>query len=169
MRLDTILETEAQPDGRLVELRRLQRISAQIAATTDVDALLDTAVPALEAQLLRLRSLQRSEFVRRFAFYPRAETVFFDGEYLVRGVAAKILWKLLRLAQTEGRPEMSNRELRLDRSLGLPKYRDNLESRLILLRNRLAERCPGVRLAAVRRGRFTLEVDVPFELEERDG
>jgi len=92
-------------------------------------------------------------------------SIFLGEHYLIKGVAGAILWKLLRLHR-EGRSEFSNRELRLDASLGLPEVSDNLEARLLLLARRLAEHGAGLRIEKTGRGRFRLAVPRPVSLTE---
>lgn len=98
--------------------------------------------------------------------YGANDSVFIDENYLIKGVAGAILWKLLREYTQQGRCEFNNRELRLDASLRLPDVADNLEARLVLLQRRLLESRTGIRLEKTGRGRFRLCVEHPLRLEE---
>ncbi|ADZ71008.1 GAF domain-containing protein [Polymorphum gilvum] len=100
--------------------------------------------------------------------YPRDDSLFLDDDYLIKGVAGAILWRLLRQNAETGRTEFSTRELRLDRSLKLPDHAENLDARLVLLRRRLEERGACLRIERSGRGRFRLVATCGIALMDMD-
>jgi hypothetical protein len=101
--------------------------------------------------------------------YAGDESVFIDDDYLIKGVAGAIFWKLLREYAAGRRSEFTNKELRLDAGLRLPALSENLEARLILLERRLSERCAFIEIEKTGRGRFRLAVCRPVKLVEMPG
>jgi adenylate cyclase len=99
-------------------------------------------------------------------YYQADDSVFAGGEYVIKGVPGRILWKLARDYAGEGRTAFTNRELRLDEQLGLPAGNDNLEARLVALRRRLEAGEWGIALERVARGRLELRVSRPLALVE---
>jgi hypothetical protein len=100
------------------------------------------------------------------SYYQADDSVFVDGAYVVKGVPGRILWKLLREYEADGRVSFTNRELRLDERLGLPPGNDNLEARLLVLRKRLAVLDCGIGLDRVARGQLALHLGAPLTLSE---
>jgi len=98
--------------------------------------------------------------------YAANDSVFVGDDYLIKGVAGAIFWKLLRDYLREHRTEFTNRELRLDPTIRLPDIADNLEARLVLLQRRLLERSPHLRIEKTGRGRFRFRVERPVQLLE---
>ncbi len=128
----------------------------------------------LTMQLLRLESvavtteasaaLQPRELMVKH--YAADDSVFIDDDYIIRGVAGRLLWRLLQLHSEQHRSEFTNREFRLDPSLDLPGYKDNLETRLILLRKRLADRSKALSITSTGRGTFRFTVQGAVNLQE---
>jgi adenylate cyclase len=98
--------------------------------------------------------------------YPRDNSIFLGDDYLIKGVAGAILWKLLSDYLLHQRVDFSNRELRCDPAIRLPDIVDNLEARLILLTKRLDERSEFIRIEKTGRGRFRLRVGRRLSLVE---
>lgn len=86
------------------------------------------------------------------------DSVFIDNEYLIKGVPGRLMMFLLRIHQREGRADFTNREIRLAEELRLPDIKDNLETRLLLLRRRLEEKGAPIQLMRTGRGRIRLEL-----------
>lgn len=91
-------------------------------------------------------------------YHAASHSVFCNQDYVIKGVAGAILWRLLNEHVATGRTEFTNREIRLDPAIKLPDVVDNLEARLILLRRRLDEQRPGIALLKCGRGRLKLQV-----------
>ncbi|WP_372841121.1 GAF domain-containing protein [Phaeovulum sp.] len=99
-------------------------------------------------------------------YYAADQSVFLDHDYLIKGVAGAILWRLLREYQATGRTDFALRELRVDPALRLPAHAENLDARMILLRRRLEERQSCLRIEKAGRGRFRLAIACRLTLEE---
>jgi len=100
--------------------------------------------------------------VRHFA---RDDSIFLGHDYLIKGVAGAILWRLLREHVATARVVFNTRELRLDPSLRLPQHAENLDARLVLLRKRLEEREAPIRLEKCGRGQLRLCIAGAVTLE----
>ena len=110
-----------------------------------------------------------SETAVTIRHYTSDDSVFLGHDYLIKGVAGAILWRLVREYAKSGRTDFNTRELRLDRTLRLPEFAENLDARLVLLRKRLDERGACIRIEKSGRGRFRLAIGARLVLEEIRG
>lgn len=150
---ESLLAVVAHIVASAIELDRVggQPVATPVATPSDLTARRAEDAGSVPAAIIR--------------YFPTDGSTFVDGEYLIKGVAGRILWRLLNDYQVDGRTEFTNREVRLDRSLEMPAYRDNLESRLVLLQRRLDERQAPVRIRKTGRGKFRLESEAALSLE----
>lgn len=117
-----------------------------------------------EASITAMHERAQCETVR-IRHYPCDDSIFLGHDYLIKGVAGAILWRLLREHEATGRTDFTTRELRLDRTLRLPDHAENLDARLVLLRRRLEEKDACVRIEKTGRGLFRLICDGSIALE----
>lgn len=109
-------------------------------------------------------SVSRSEKLR-VRYYEADDSVFVEGEYLIRGLPGKILWLLLTLREKEGRTTFLNRELRLHPFLKIPAVNDNLATRLLMLQRRLDDKQLPIQLLREERGRLRIVCDLTIVLD----
>ncbi|MGV2980525.1 GAF domain-containing protein [Camelimonas sp. ID_303_24] len=96
------------------------------------------------------------------------DSVFVDGVYIVKGVAGALLRLMIEWRLSEGRSEFTNREMRLAAGGRMPEIKDNLETRLLLLRRRLDEKQAPIRVVRIGRGRVRLEASGALTLAIRE-
>jgi len=138
----------------------------QIAARHLAAAMSNIRLPASPSRTVALR--RKGAFSKRSSVvkhYKSDDSIFIDDAYLIKGIPGRLLWKLLEAFVGTGRMAFTNKEIRLDAGLRLPDIKDNLETRLILLRRRLDERCQFMRLVHAGRGQLHLEVRRKLTLE----
>jgi hypothetical protein len=163
-RLLGILYVEDTDAGRFAydDEDALVALAGQLASAIQM---LHVVIDATDEHASERRTLRtpggRPLMVRRFAVN---DSVFLGKDYLIKGVAGAIFWKLVSDHVRDGRTEFTNRELRVDPSIRLPEISENLEARLILLERRLVERGDAIRIEKTGRGRFRLVVRQPLEL-----
>jgi adenylate cyclase len=132
-------------------------LAAHAVALAADDDLAETSAPRTAS------SFDTTLTLRHFA---ADDSVFAGGDYVIKGVAGAILWKLVRAHVATGLCEFSNRELRLSPELRLPTHAENLEARLVLLERRLREKALPIQMEKTGRGRFRLAVQANLSLLE---
>lgn len=145
----------------------LVTVAALVANAIEVERAREAGedAPAARANLANTET-DASAPATHVRFFAVDGSTFLNGDYLIKGVAGRILWSLLGHYTRERRVEFTNKEVRLDPSLELPEFRDNLDSRLILLKRRLDERAAPIRIEKTGRGRFRLLVQTALRLDE---
>lgn len=124
--------------GRLVgvlclqspEIGRFQAVDEQVVAIACRQLSAAMAAMSVEPEIEPPRDAPCSseEGPASVRHYAADDSVFIEDRYLIKGVAGRILWLLLRDFTSKGRLDFSNKELRVDPKLGLPGFRDNLET-----------------------------------------
>jgi hypothetical protein len=161
-----VLCLQSEEAGRFAVVdERLALIAARQIAATMAMIQLEAAREPEEPRRDHPRIANQTGPCSVIKYYKSDDSVFIDDAYLVKGVPGRILRKMICAYLSNGRNEFTNREIRLDSSLQLPDFKDNLETRLILLRRRVEERCDFLQIVPISRGRFRFDVTRRLRLE----
>lgn len=164
-RLQGVLCLQDQTPGRfLAANERVLQIAARHLAIAISN--IKAARPASRKVALHRKGALSKRIISVVKHYKSDDSIFIDDTYLIKGVPGRLFWKLLGAFIGTGRKAFTNKEIRLDAGLRLPDIKDNLETRLILLRRRLDERCEFVRLVHAGRGQLHMEVRRQIKLRE---
>ena len=161
-----VLCLQSETAGRFTALdERLALVAARQIAATWAMIRLEAMRDAEEPRRDNPRIASQTGPCSVIKHFGSDDSVFIDDAYLVKGVPGRILRKIASAYLSEGRSEFSNKEIRLDSSLQLPDFKDNLETRLILLRRRIEERCDFLQIVPIGRGRFRFDAKRRLKLE----
>jgi len=162
-----VLCLQSEQTGRFTAMdERLALVAArQIAVTMAMIRLKAAALPPDEPRHDHRGISNQAGPCSLIKHYKSDDSVFVDDAYLVKGMPGRILWKIVQSYLSNGRSEFTNKEIRLDTSLQLPDIKDNLETRLILLRRRIEERCDFLQIVSTGRGRFRFDAKRRLKLE----
>jgi adenylate cyclase len=161
-----VLCLQSEVAGRFAACdERLALVAARQIAATMAMIRLDAAKDPEEPRRNRSGIANQSGPSSVIKHYESDDSVFIDDAYLIKGVPGRILRKIVFTYVSSGRNEFTNKEIRLDSSLQLPDFKDNLETRLILLRRRVEERCDFLQIVPTGRGRFRFDVKRRLKLE----
>jgi adenylate cyclase len=162
-----VLCLQSEEAGRFTAMdERLALVAArQIAVTMAMIRLKAAALPPDEPRRDHLGMANQTGPCSLIKHYKSDDSVFVDDAYLVKGMPGRILRKIVYAYLFNGRSEFTNKEIRLDTSLQLPDIKDNLETRLILLRRRIEERCDFLQIVSTGRGRFRFDAKRRLKLE----
>ncbi|MBO9579680.1 MAG: GAF domain-containing protein [Sphingobium sp.] len=145
-------------DEAALEILAGQAANALMASECEVVATEPEPIPIVSATTVGGRNI-------RVAHHRLDDSVFVDGNYIVKGIAGALLRLMLEWQLNEGRSEFTNREMRLALGARMPEIKDNLETRLLLLRRRLEEKQAPIRIVRIGRGRLGLEADGQVTLD----
>jgi len=162
-----VLCLQSEEAGRFTTIdERLALVAArQMAVTMAIIQLKAAALPPDEPRRDHLGTANQAGPCSLIKHYKSDDSVFVDDAYLVKGMPGRILRKIVYTYLSNGRSEFTNKEIRLDSSLQLPDIKDNLETRLILLRRRIEERCDFLQIVSTGRGRFRFDAKRRLKLE----
>ena len=162
-----VLCLQSEQTGRFTAMdERLALVAArQIAVTMAMIRLKAAALPPDEPRHDHRGISNQAGPCSLIKHYKSDDSVFVDDAYLVKGMPGRILRKIVQSYLSNGRSEFTNKEIRLDTSLQLPDIKDNLETRLILLRRRIEERCDFLQIVSTGRGRFRFDAKRRLKLE----
>lgn len=154
-------ERMAFRDEDTAALEILAREAAR--ALTRIERLAETATPELASPAGNAVACGREV---RVTYHRFDDSIFVDGTYIVKGIAGALLHLMLEWHLSDGRCEFSNRELRLVLAPRMPGIKDNLETRLLLLRRRLEEKQAPVQVVRIGRGRLRMTSSGPLIMVE---
>ncbi len=131
------------------------------------DGIVEDGVEEKELLLKHNRLLKSFEAKADFVYFSSNETVTLNGEFLVKGIPAKILRQLLVEYLDSGKTEFEYRDFKRNLDITLGQKNSNFEVRFYRLAQKFEEKFPSICLEKSTRGRFLLRCDCEIGFSEK--